>query len=73
MEKERSLYAKKDKQNVKYQDYLEDVRERNNVKRNQGLASPFIMSYGLAVIASASASASISSSLLSIARNTRKD
>ena len=69
MEEERSLYAKKDKQNAKYQDYLEDVRERNNVKRSQGLASPFVMSYGLAVIASAS----ISSSLLSIERNTRKD
>ena len=58
----------KKKQQNNYEQYLDDVDDRNLLKRGRAVVSPFVMGYGLAVIASAS----ISAALLSIERNTRK-
>ena len=69
IEEERALYSLQSTQNKKYQIYLEKVRSRNDLKKAQGLAAPLCMGYGLGIIASAS----ISSALLSIERNIRKD
>ena len=63
------LLKKQKEQELNYRNYLNQVRDRNSIKRSHGYVSPFVVGYGLAVIASAS----ISSALLSIERNTRKD
>ena len=55
-------------QNEEYDNYKKKVIERNNVKYGQRIVSPFVIGYGLAVVASSS----LSSALLSIERNTRK-
>ena len=55
-------------QNRDYGIYVEEVRSKNNIKLGQRVVSPFVTGYGLAVIASAS----VSTALLSIERNTRK-
>ena len=68
-DKETALLKKQSQQDNKYENYLNNVSSRNASKRAQGLVSPFVMGYGLAVIASAS----ISSAVLSIERNSRKD
>ena len=47
--------------------YLDDVSDRNSLKRGRAIVSPFVMGYGLAVIASAS----LSSAVLAIERNSR--
>ena len=52
-----------------YERYLKEIERKNDFKLGQRVLSPFIAGYGLAVIASAS----VSSALLSIERNTRKD
>ena len=44
------------------------MQNRNDIKYGQRIVSPFAIGYGLAVVASAS----LSSALLSIERNTRK-
>ena len=53
----------------KYNGYLSKVNKRNAIKTSHGLISPLIMGYGLGVIASAS----ITSAVLAVERNTRKD
>ena len=52
-----------------YERYLKKIERENDFKLGQRVISPFISGYGLAVIASAS----VSTALLSIERNTRKD
>ena len=52
-----------------YERYLKKIERENDFKLSQRVISPFISGYGLAVIASAS----VSTALLSIERNTRKD
>ena len=52
-----------------YDQYVRKIERKNDFKLRQRVISPFITGYGLAVIASAS----VSSALLSIERNTRKD
>ena len=52
-----------------YERYLKKIERENDFKLGQRVISPFIAGYGLAVIASAS----VSTALLSIERNTRKD
>ena len=64
-----NLISQKKQQQSKYDQYLDDVVDRNSLKRGRAIISPLVMGYGLAVIASAS----LSSALLSIERNTRKD
>ncbi|MDC3164158.1 hypothetical protein OA610_01045 [Prochlorococcus sp. AH-716-F13] len=58
----------KKKQESLYSNYLEDVKDRNIMKRGRAIISPLIMGYGLAVIASAS----LSSAVLAIERNSRE-
>ena len=52
-----------------YDQYVEKIELENDIKLGQRVISPFIAGYGIAVIASAS----VSTALLSIERNTRKD
>ena len=68
IKEQKSLSFQKKQQQSKYDRYLDDVDDRNLLKRGRAIVSPFVMGYGLAVIASAS----LSSALLSIERNTRK-
>ena len=63
-----ALVKKRNLQNKKYEDYKKEVDDRNDIKYGQRFVSPFVMGYGLAVVASSS----LSSALLSIERNTRK-
>ena len=62
------LVKKRNLQNKKYEDYKKEVDNRNSIKYGQRFVSPFVMGYGLVVVASSS----LSSALLSIERNTRK-
>ena len=62
------LVKKRNLQNEKYDDYKTEVDDRNDIKYGQRFVSPFVIGYGLAVVASSS----LSSALLSIERNTRK-
>ena len=68
IKEQKNLSFQKKQQQSKYEKYLDDVDDRNLLKRGRAIVSPFVMGYGLAVIASAS----LSSALLSIERNTRK-
>ena len=68
IKEQKNLSLLKKQQQSKYDKYLDDVNIRNSLKRGRAIVSPFVMGYGLAVIASAS----LSSALLSIERNTRK-
>ena len=68
IKEQKNLRIQKKKQQSKYDQYLDDVDNTNFLKRGRAIVSPFVMGYGLAVIASAS----LSSALLSIERNTRK-
>ena len=52
---------------IKIWSYLDDVDGRNSLKRGRAIVSPFVMGYGLAVIASAS----LSYAVLAIERNSR--
>ena len=54
-------------QQSKYEQYLDEVDNRNSLKRGRAIVSPFVMGYSLAVIASAS----LSSAVLAIERNSR--
>ena len=58
----------KKQQQSKYDQYLDDVNIRNSLKRGRAIVSPLVMGYGLAVIASAS----LSSAVLAIERNSRE-
>ena len=69
LQEQKNLSETKRQQQNNYEQYLDDVDDRNLLKRGRAVVSPFVMGYGLAVIASAS----ISASLLSIERNTRKE
>ena len=68
IKEQKSLSFQKKQQESKYEKYLNEVDNKNVLKRSRAIVSPFVMGYGLAVIASAS----LSSALLSIERNTRK-
>ena len=68
VQEQKNLSETKKQQQNNYEQYLDDVDDRNLLKRSRAIVSPFVMGYGLAVIASAS----ISAALLSIERNTRK-
>ncbi len=68
IKEQKNLSFQKKQQQSKYEKYLDDVDDRNLLKRGRAIVSPFVMGYGVAVIASAS----LSSALLSIERNTRK-
>ena len=62
------LVKKRNQQNTEYENYKKEVDYRNDIKYGQRIVSPFVIGYGLAVVASSS----LSSALLSIERNTRK-
>ncbi len=64
-----ALMVKIETQTKEYEDYVEDIESKNNIKLDQRVLSTFVAGCGLAVVASAS----VSSALLSIERNTRKD
>ena len=65
---ENELVLKRNDQYLEYEDYKKQVDLKNKVKLGQRLVSPFVIGYGLAVVASSS----LSAALLSIERNTRK-
>ncbi len=67
IKEQKSLSFQKKQQQSKYEKYLDDVVNRNSLKRGRAIVSPFVMGYGLAVIASAS----LSSAVLAIERNSR--
>tara|TARA_B100000575_G_C23032662_1_gene594510 strand:+ start:278 stop:904 length:627 start_codon:yes stop_codon:yes gene_type:complete len=62
------LIEKQNIQNDIYKTYKVEMQNRNDIKYGQRIVSPFVIGYGLAVVASSS----LSSALLSIERNTRK-
>ena len=62
------LIEKQNSQNDIYKTYKTKIEKRNDIKYGQRIVSPFVIGYGLAVVASSS----LSSALLSIERNTRK-
>ena len=62
------LVKKRNQQNTEYENYKKEVDYRNDIKSGQRIVSPFVIGYGLAVVASSS----LSSALLSIERNTIK-
>ena len=66
---ESKLKIKRQLLETKYKSYLSKLSNRNEIKRSHALISPLIMGYGLGVIASAS----ITSAVLAVERNTRKD
>ena len=63
-----NLILERENQNNKYENYLTLVASKNDLKRSRAIASPFVILYGLGVIASSS----ISSAIFSIERNQRK-
>ena len=67
IKEQKNLSFQKKQQQSKYDQYLDDVVNRNSLKRGRAIVSPFVMGYGLAVIASAS----LSSAVLAIERNSR--
>ena len=66
-EQKRLTKVKKGQESL-YSNYLENVKDRNRMKRGRAIISPLIMGYGLATIASAS----LSSAVLAIERNSRE-
>ena len=67
IKEQKALSSQKKQQDQKYLQYLDDVDNRNSLKAGRAIVSPFVMGYGLAVIASAS----LSSAVLAIERNSR--
>jgi hypothetical protein len=67
IKEQKNLSLLKKQQQSKYDQYLDDVNIRNSLKRGRAIVSPLVMGYGLAVIASAS----LSSAVLAIERNSR--
>ena len=67
IKEQKNLSLLKKQQQSKYDQYLDDVNNRNSLKRGRAIVSPLVMGYGLAVIASAS----LSSAVLAIERNSR--
>ena len=67
IKEQKSLRFQKKQQEKKYDRYLDGVDYRNSLRRGRAIVSPFVMGYGLAVIASAS----LSSAVLAIERNSR--
>ena len=67
IKEQKNLSLLKKQQQSKYDKYLDDVNIRNSLKRGRAIVSPLVMGYGLAVIASAS----LSSAVLAIERNSR--
>jgi len=67
IKEQKSLSFQKKQQQSKYEKYLDKVDNKNILKRSRAIVSPFVMGYGLAVIASAS----LSSAVLAIERNSR--
>ena len=62
------LINKRNKQTEVYKTYINEIQDRNDIKYGQRLVSPFVIGYGLAVVASSS----LSTALLAIERNTRE-
>ena len=54
IKEQKNLSLLKKQQQSKYDQYLDDVDGRNSLKRGRSILSPFVMGYGLAVIAYAS-------------------
>ena len=67
IKEQKNLSFQKKQQQSRYNQYLDKVDGRNSLKMGRAIVSPFVMGYGLAVIASAS----ISSAVLAIERNSR--
>ena len=67
IKEQKNLSFQKKQQQLRYNQYLDKVDGRNSLKIGRAIVSPFVMGYGLAVIASAS----ISSAVLAIERNSR--
>ena len=67
IKEQKNLSFQKKQQQSKYEKYLDEVDNKNILKRSRAIVSPFVMGYGLAVIASAS----LSSAVLAIERNSR--
>ena len=67
IKEQKNLSLLKKQQQSRYDKYLDDVNIRNSLKRGRAIVSPLVMGYGLAVIASAS----LSSAVLAIERNSR--
>ena len=67
IKEQKNLSLLKKQQQSKYDQYLDDVNIRNSLKKGRAIVSPLVMGYGLAVIASAS----LSSAVLAIERNSR--
>ena len=67
IKEQKNLSLLRKQQQSKYDQYLDDVNIRNSLKRGRAIVSPLVMGYGLAVIASAS----LSSAVLAIERNSR--
>ena len=67
IKEQKNLSFQKKQQQSRYNKYLDKVDGRNSLKIGRAIVSPFVMGYGLAVIASAS----ISSAVLAIERNSR--
>ena len=67
IKEQKNLSLLKKQQQSKYDQYLDDVNIRNSLKRGRAIVSPLVMGYGLAVIASAS----LSSAVFAIERNSR--
>ena len=68
IQKKIELISKQNQQDKIYEVYKNEIENRNDIKYGQRLVSPFVIGYGLAVVASSS----LSAALLSIERNTRK-
>ena len=68
IKEQNNLSLLKKQQQSKYDQYLDDVDIRNSLKRGRAIVSPLVIGYGLAVIASAS----LSSAVLAIERNSRE-
>ena len=69
IKEQKNLSFQKKQQQIRYENYLDEVDNKNILKRSRVIVSPFVMGYGLAVIASAS----LSSAVLAIERNSRKN
>tara|TARA_A100001035_G_scaffold189771_1_gene151489 strand:+ start:318 stop:1064 length:747 start_codon:yes stop_codon:yes gene_type:complete len=69
IKEQKRLLSVEREQDSEYLNYKEDVKDRNIMKQGRAIVSPLIMGYGLAVIASAS----LSSAVLAIERNSRDE
>ena len=57
------LISKRNKQNRIYEVYKNEIEDRNDIKYGQRIVSPFVIGYGMAVVASSSHSSALLSYL----------